>query len=81
MSADERIESIIRAMEALKGGLEAMKGGLETMKERHDALTMRLELMSHDIEGMKIASLQDGENIRALAHIAEIHERCITDLE
>jgi hypothetical protein len=30
---------------------------------------------------MKIASQQDGENIRALARIAEIHNRRISDLE
>jgi hypothetical protein len=74
MNIDERIENITTAMEAMKGSLEAMK-------ERHDALTMNLELISHQIHDLKIASQQDGENIRAQARIAEIHNRRITDLE
>ena len=56
--------------------------------ERIQALTMNLELLSHEMEELKVstrnlvvASQQDGENIRALARIAEIHERRLTDLE
>lgn len=74
MTIDERIENITT-------GMEAMKASLEAMKDRHDALTMNLELMGHEIRDIKIASQQDGENIRALARIAEIHERRITDME
>jgi hypothetical protein len=46
-----------------------------------DALAMNLELMGHDIEKLLRAGEQDGANIRALARIAEIHERRISDLE
>ena len=42
---------------------------------------MNLELVSRDIQDLKIAAQQDGENIRALARIAEIHERGLTELE
>lgn len=56
---------------------------------------MNLELMSHETEELKAISKelqarserllataeQDGENIRALARIAEIHERRLTSLE
>lgn len=59
-----------------------------TIDERIEALTMNSELMSHEIEGLKVstrdlvtASKQDGENIRALVRLAEIHERRLTDLE
>lgn len=63
-----------------------------TIDERIEALTMNLELLSRDTEewhskskGMFQQLLetarQDGENIRALARIAEIHERRLTDLE
>jgi hypothetical protein len=41
---------------------------IEALTARHEALTMNLELMSRDRE-------RDAENIRALARIAEIHER------
>jgi hypothetical protein len=59
-----------------------------TIDERIEALTMNLELASRDIQDLKTAlrqlenlARQDGENIRALVRIAEIHERRLTDLE
>ncbi len=56
--------------------------------ERIEALTMNLELFGRDVETLR-ASVerlyatveQDGVNIRALARIAEIHERRLTSLE
>jgi hypothetical protein len=47
---------------------------MDALQERHEAMTMNLELMSRQQE-------QDSENIRALARIAEIHERRLTHLE
>jgi hypothetical protein len=59
-----------------------------TIDERIEALTMNLELMSHENEALRVSAQalkaiaqQDGENIRALARIAEIHERRLTKLE
>lgn len=59
-----------------------------TIDERIEALTMNLELISHqqETQGKRIEMLitvaeKDGENIRALARIAEVHERRLTDLE
>jgi hypothetical protein len=52
-----------------------------TIDERLEALTMSLELLSHDIQDLKAVAQQDGENIRGLARIAEIHERRLTGLE
>jgi archaellum component FlaC len=54
---------------------------IEALTARHEALTMNLELISRDLESMRDKSQQDGENIRALARIAEIHERRLTHLE
>ncbi len=51
---------------------------LEKLVERHEALTMNLELLHRDIQDLEITSQQDGENIRALARIAE---RRLTQLE
>lgn len=42
--------------------------------ERIEALTMNLELVSRDIQDVRVAAQQEGENIRALARIAEIHD-------
>ncbi|MDQ2949618.1 MAG: hypothetical protein M3Y27_27400 [Acidobacteriota bacterium] len=55
--------------------------------ERIEALTMNLELFGRDAETLRAtverlyATVeQDGVNIRALASIAEIHERRLTSL-
>ena len=52
-----------------------------TIDERIEALTMNLELAHREIQDLKVIAQQDGENIRALARIAEIHERRLTDIE
>lgn len=52
-----------------------------TIDERIEALTMNLELLHRDVQDLKAVAQQDEENIRALARIAEIHERRFTDLE
>jgi hypothetical protein len=59
-----------------------------TIDERIEALTMSLELQAHEsakhdrqIEQILKAIEQDGEHIRTLARIAEIHERRITHIE
>ncbi len=66
-----------------------------TIDERLEAVAMNLELAIRDNEAQrgKIEALRgiaatlvetaqrDGENIRALARIAESHERRLTDLE
>ena len=46
---------------------------LEKLTERHEALTQTVELLTRDIDTLRAAAQQDGENIRALARIAEIH--------
>ena len=54
---------------------------LERLTERHEALTQSVELLTHDVEALKTVAQQDGENIRALARIAEIHERRPAEME
>ncbi len=49
--------------------------------ERIEALTMNFELAMKEIEALHKIARQDGENIRALARIAEIRERRFTTLE
>jgi len=53
---------------------------LERLTERHEALTQTVELIAvmqlandKQIAEVLAASKQDGENIRALARVAEIH--------
>ena len=66
-----------------------------TIDERLEALTQSVELLTLDIREMQVTSKslentanvllataqQDGENIRALARIASIHEHRLTVLE
>jgi len=61
---------------------------LDRLTERHEALTMSMEPLHRDVQDLRavvnqiaIASQQDGENIRALARVAENHERRLTHLE
>jgi archaellum component FlaC len=54
---------------------------IEKLTERIDALTMSVELLTADAQTLLKTAQQDGENIRALVRIAEIHERRITTLE
>lgn len=52
-----------------------------SIDERIEALTMSLEIAARDIEGLRVLAQKDGENIRALARIADNHERRITEME
>ena len=52
-----------------------------TIDERIEALVMNAELQAREIKSLRATAAQDGENIRALARIAEIHERRLTELE
>ena|GEM_PF-924520 len=61
---------------------------LEKLTERHEALTQSVELMiaegretSSRISALERLAQQDGENIRALARIAENRERRLTGIE
>jgi archaellum component FlaC len=61
---------------------------LDRLTARHEVLTQSVELLKLTVDGLQKTSeehlralQQDGENIQALARIAEIHERRLSDLE
>jgi hypothetical protein len=61
---------------------------IERLTERHEALTQSVELLhaesvehTKQIELLLATATRDGESIRALVRIAEMHERRLTDLE
>lgn len=61
---------------------------LEALTGRHEALAQSIELLTMDVHEVQqtarillATAQQDGENIRALARIADIHGRRITSLE
>ena len=65
----------------ITAGGEWLESNQMTIDERIEALTMNLELAHREILDLKELARQDGENIRALARIAEIHERRLSSLE
>lgn len=54
---------------------------IEALTARHEALAQTVELNGHQITDLIVAISKDAENIRALARIAEAHERRIEHLE
>jgi hypothetical protein len=54
---------------------------LVKLTHRHEALTKFLGLIARMQRDLAAMVKQDAENIRALAHIAEIHERRLTEVE
>jgi hypothetical protein len=70
MNIDERIEALTMNLELAMKGIEALAvNQLQTTQT------------TKDIQALQRIAQQDGENIRALAGIAEIHERRLTTLE
>jgi len=54
---------------------------LDRLTARHEALTESVESLLASVRQLYATAERDGENIRALARIAEIHERRLTELE
>ena len=61
--------------------LDRIEAALARLTERHEALTMNLELTARDIENLKILAQRDGEHIRQLAQNAHILHDSIKSLE
>jgi hypothetical protein len=71
VTVEERFERIEKNLDTL------IKIHLDNDREYGE----RLDRLATDIAELKEVSRQDGEHIRALARIAEIHERRINNLE
>jgi hypothetical protein len=74
MTIDERLESLTARHEALTQTVELIAA-------MHRDNEKRFDLLSRDLQDLKTTAQQDGENIRALARIAEIHHERLTRLE
>ena len=71
MTFDERLNAIAADLNTLT------RIHLDTeseFRERFDRIGAHLEKVGAEIDKLKTMAQQDGENIRALARIAEIHE-------
>ena len=74
MTIDERLESLTARHEALTQTVELIAA-------MHRDNEKRFDLLSRDLQDLKTTAQQDGENIRALARIAEIHHERLPRLE
>jgi|GraSoiStandDraft_16_1057320.scaffolds.fasta_scaffold773257_1 hypothetical protein len=78
MNIDERLDRISQNLDTLT---KIHLDNDREYRERFDKIAMSLESLSRDVQTLNAAAQHDGENIRALARIAEIHERRLTALE
>src|SRR5437764_13153291 len=87
-NGSSRLDRIERAIENLSFQLENQRVNIESLhasvSELHgiaQAQNRTAEEHSRAIDKLLAESQRDAQNIRALARIAEIHERRLTDLE
>jgi hypothetical protein len=71
MTIDERIEALAQSLKLMASMRRDAETGWESAEARWETRWTQIST----------AQQQDGENIRALARIAEIHERRLTHLE
>lgn len=74
MNIDERLERLVERHEALTQTVEHLSLQSEEQNKR-------IRLQSENIDKILAAIEKDGEHIRSLARIAEIHEHRISDIE
>jgi hypothetical protein len=78
MNIDERLDRLTERHEALTQSVELLAIEGRELRERISSLASSI---ASSINSLTSAIAQDSENIRALARIAEIHERRLTHLE
>ena len=80
-NGSSRLDRIELAIENLSSQLGNLGFQLENQRVNIESLHANVSELHGIAQAVLAASRQDGENIRALARIAEIHERRLTDLE
>ena len=92
MTIDERLEAVARSLDTLtqihldndreyRDRFERLASAQEKNSRDIQALTVRMDALTRDVETLSALARQDGENIRALARIAEMHEHRLDRLE
>lgn len=74
MNIDERLQALAESVELLTLDMRELQNVAK-------GLTENIHALSGTVQSLAATVRQDGENIRALARIAEIHERRLTALE
>ena len=77
----ERMDAMRGRMDTLTGNVERLTGNVEALTRDVDTLRATVGTLHATTETLNATAEIDAENIRALARIAEIHERRLTGLE
>lgn len=87
-NGSDRLDRIERILESVSGKLDQVTGTLDSVTRRLDEMAARqqyhdeaFERHDSEMKSMREAMAVDAENIRALARIAELHHRRLSDLE
>ncbi len=78
MNIDERLEAVARNLDMLTrihlDSDREFRERFENLTQSQERLTKSQEKNTRDIQALSVLIHQDGENIRALARIAERHQ-------
>lgn len=81
MTIDERLEKLAERHEALTQSVEILRLNGEEQAGRIEELRKLAEEQTKQIELLLGTAKQGGENIRALARIADMRDRGLSELE
>jgi hypothetical protein len=81
MTTDERLDRLVERHEALSQSVERLAIETRELRAALSSLIASVGDLTASMSGLHAAVAADGENIRARARIAEIHERRMTRLE
>lgn len=81
MDIDERIAALTMNLELRSRDREDDKQKLLEQSRQIQTHGKNIEAQGKQIQDLYLIARQDGENIRALVRLAEIHERRLTGIE
>ncbi len=81
MDIDDRIAALTMNLELMSRDREDDKQKLLEQGRQIQAHGKNIEAQGKQIQDLYLIARQDGENIRALVRLAEIHERRLTGIE
>lgn len=81
MALTGQLEVLYSSIKELRATTEAQGVNIESLHSSTSELHAASQLHDAHIKDLLVASQRDGEHIRALVRIAEMHERRLSDLE
>jgi hypothetical protein len=80
-NGESRLDRVERMLEQLAAQHESSMAEILAQRVNIESLHASVSELYGTVQTMSRAIAQDAENIRALARIAELHERRLTDLK